>query len=1029
MKKLRWLLMAILVLAAACIGFVACDTSGGGLSAPQGLELRDGVLEWDEVSGADSYEVSVNGSDYTAVEGTEADLLTLVTSKDVTKVYVRGVKGGEKGEAAEFAITVVQLDAPEKPTVEQDPDTHALRIKWNEVANGNRYLVTITTNGTAGREITYNRNYFEPTSTGNYSLVVKAKGYSSGNTLYLTSAASPASDVVEYLEGPVLAVANINEISWTTGETEFDSFNLYINNQKVRENVEMPTEGAYNLVTGSDPVLTKTGEYTVQIEAIKNGVSYWSNQLVEFGTSNINENEIYSFDNRKVNFTVSKPGVTVTDEQKHGDSGYSLKIDTTGIEQQLNFVQYSAEGINDIDFRNVAQVTYWLYIEPCDTWTEDTMPYHVAPKIKYDVPNTLCNPVSIDGVKVGDPDKDPEATDEIPVGEWVEVVIDCVNQHSNVLIMSFIAADPNIWPDNTGRYLTMYLDDITYTELLEAGDTPTDVYEYTLSYDRLAMFKGAWFGTEFIELDFGTDQANEKVTFELQIAGNLPETSVGNVGIFSTVNPNNVNDGNFFNQIPNALLQDAGTWTDFTLTVQLNAEGKIYLTAHNQSADAAFDIFIKDEITVAENPAIELKQIGTFWYAAVPLKTDLPVGTLVEVELPISVTSSSQYSVFGYADMLWQDDGAPADDTIRNEPPYGGVFTEAQKGNGSTAGWVTKTFQTKVVDFDTVAFLQNKTRGTFDLSDAGNYVLLYIQSANENDSFRIGGYKITDLTGGADITAEMRQVGSMWFSAIALETDLPVGAPVSVTMQVDAATTSKDGLLQYVTSLWGDNAPNEGDVFDGMNKTEGGWDTDGYKAISFTAKVVNFAEIDFNQASFNGGDFKMTGNYVLVVFQNGNAGDHVWIKDVQITDLTGGAEYVGEIRQVGTFYFSAIALTTDLAVGTEVSVTMKVDAATKSDFGMLQYAISLYGDNTPNDTEGGTFEGWGPTAGGWDTDGYKEVTFTAKVVDFAEVDFNQNGTIAGDFKMTGNYVLIVLQNGNADDHVWIKDVVITAAAA
>ena len=1018
MKKLRWLLMAILVLAAACIGFVACDTSGGGLSAPQGLELRDGVLEWDEVSGADSYEVSVNGSDYTAVEGTEADLLTLVTSKDVTKVYVRGVKGGEKGEAAEFAITVVQLDAPEKPTVEQDPDTHALRIKWNEVANGNRYLVTITTDGTAGREITYNRNYFEPTSTGNYSLVVKAKGYSSGNTLYLTSAASPASDVVEYLEGPVLAVANINEISWTTGETEFDSFNLYINNQKVRENVEMPTEGAYNLVTGSDPVLTKTGEYTVQIEAIKNGVSYWSNQLVEFGTSNINENEIYSFDNRKVNFTLSKPGVTVTDEQKHGDSGYSLKIDTTGIEQQLNFVQYSAEGINDIDFRNVAQITYWLYIEPCDTWTEDTMPYNVAPKIKYDVPNTLCSPVSINGVKVGDPDKDPETTDEIPVGEWVEVVIDCVNQHSNVLIMSFIASDPNIWPDNTGRYLTMYLDDITYTELLEAGDTPTDVYEYTLSYDRLAMFKGAWFGTEFIELDFGTDHANEKVTFELQIAGNLPETSVGKVGIFSTVNPNDVDEGNAWNQITNALLQDAGTWTNFTLTVQLNAEGKIYLTAYNQSNDAAFDIFIKEEITVAENPAIELKQIGTFWYAAVPLKTDLPVGTLVEVELPVSVTSSSEHYAFGYTDALW------ADNAINDTSAYSGVLTSTE--TPTTNGWVTKTFQTKVVAFDTVVFKQNNTPGEIDLSDAGNYVLLYIRDANENDTFRIGEYKITDM-GGADITAEMRQVGSMWFSAIALETDLAVGTPVSVTMQVDAATTNEYGLLQYVTSLWGDNTPNEGGTFEGMGQKLGVWDTDGYKEITFTAKVVNFAEIDFNQATFNGGDFKMTGNYVLVVFQNGNADDHVWIKDVQITDLTEGADYVGEIRTIGDFAFTAIGLTTELAAGTEVSVTMKVDAASTSDAGVLQSVNSVWGDNSPN--EANVVGGLTNTAGGWDTDGYKEVTFTAKVVNFAEVDFNQNGTIAGDFKMTGNYVLIVLQNGKAGDHVWIKDVAITATAA
>ena len=171
----------------------------------------------------------------------------------------------------------------------------------------------------------------------------------------------------------------------------------------------------------------------------------------------------------------------------------------------------------------------------------------------------------------------------------------------------------------------------------------------------------------------------------------------------------------------------------------------------------------------------------------------------------------------------------------------------------------------------------------------------------------------------------------------------------------------------------------------------------------------------------------MTGNYVLVVFQNGNAGDHVWIKDVQITDLTEGADYVGEIRTIGDFAFTAIGLTTELAAGTEVSVTMKVDAASTSDAGALLFVNSLYADNTPNEV--GDIGDLKVTAGGWDTNGYKEVTFTAKVVNFAEVDFNQNGTIAGDFKMTGNYVLIVLQNGKAGDHVWIKDVVITAAAA
>ena len=58
----------------------------------------------------------------------------------------------------------------------------------------------------------------------------------------------------------------------------------------------------YALTGGEDAAITKTGEYNVQLEAVSGAYSYWSNMLVEVGTYNINQGEIYSFDNRIARF-------------------------------------------------------------------------------------------------------------------------------------------------------------------------------------------------------------------------------------------------------------------------------------------------------------------------------------------------------------------------------------------------------------------------------------------------------------------------------------------------------------------------------------------------------------------------------------------------------------------------------------------------------------------------------------------------------------------------------------------------------
>lgn len=1004
MKKLRWVLIAILAAVMMSVALVACAPASS-LKAPEDFKLRDGVLSWAKVDGADGYEVSVDGTAYTSVEEEEADLLELVTSTATTKIYVRALANGKAGKASEYDIVVVQLAAPEKPVVSEDPETHATRISWTAGENVNKYLVTITTNGTAGREITYSRNFFEPSSTGTYSLTVKARGYSSGNTLYLTSAASPASDTLDYLEGPTLGVESINTIYWESA-TEFDSYNLYVDGKKIRENVEMPAAGSpLNLVTGSDPVLTKTGEYTLQLEAVKDGKSYWSNPLLKYGTSNINPNEIYSFDNRKVNFTFPKTGVEISNERKYGDSGYSLKVDTTSIQSQLNFIKYASDGINDIDFRNVSQISYWLYIEPCETWTESTMPYHVAPKVKYDTGNKTFAPTTIDGQPVGDPEQNPEATDTVKVGEWTKIVINCVNEYDNVFILTFDNAWYGIWPDEVARHLTMYIDDIQYTQMAEPVAEPDEEYAYKLSYDKLGQASGSWLGSEFTEIDFGTENANKKVVLEMAISGNLKGEVSQPVGIFSAMNPQDLTNDFYWHPLLKEDINSVNSWTDIALNLKLNSEGKIYLTGFNQDPDSgvSFDIFIKDEPTISKDPAIDLTVIGTLYFAPIPLKTDLPEGTLVDVSIDLWVSSSSQYAGFGYASELWADNAISNGERLLSAEGASGIQTD---------GWVTKTFQTKVVSFDTIVFRQADKSDSFDLSDQGNYVLLYFENGNNSDVVR---YKNVNIKEGSE-SMTMDQIGPFFFSVYPIETDLPVGTIVDVSLEISANSTSEYSSLGYADQFWADNTPNGTELISNDQITG-----EGFAPYTFRTSVIDKNEIVILQSPGNSKTYTMSGNYICLYFMNGNAGDYVKIKNVQITKV---ADIGKPLEQIGTLYFGLLALPTELAAGTDVTVTLKIDAATTSDYAHIGYATEQWANFVPSNDMALIAS----KAGGWSTDGFTEYTFETKVVDFESVAFQQ-ATATKAYEMSGNYVLMYFQNGNATDHAWVKDISITQKTA
>ena len=584
MKNLKKIVITSVTFVLFAVVFFLCSC-GETPAVPDKLKMNNnGVLTWTAAENVE-YEISFDDIEYVSVEKNSVDLLMVVKSAETNKIYVRAKIGKNKSEPAVYEFKVVQLAAPNRAEISVDPVTHEEQFVWNEVENANRYYFSV--NG--GKWISTNKASFTPTMTGNFTISVKARGYANKNVLYLESDASPVSDNLSFLLGPSLRNDKINQISWETGE-DFDSYNLWIDGVKVRENVTSPL----NLVTGDNPILTKTGEYDIQIEAVKGEKSAWSNIHEEFGTSNINENEIYSFDNRIFNLTTPREIAQISNERYHGDSGYSLKV-FSDYYMQFNMIRYTSD-VNVFNFSDVTRISYWIYIESVDDYEYDYVPAYCLPAVKFGCPNVSFFS-SVDA----------------PIGEWTKVTIDCENYYDIVFIMCFHNAWADFWPDGQPHTYTMYMDDI----VCESRDETVfeDDYDYKLSYNALY----AWYSYKLTPINVNDianegkkesekiDYSNKTVFLEMEVCGTVTDETTSPVG-FAMFSIDDIPE----RSLPDLVALEAAfggyvqidktkisglIWNKIMIKCGLNERGEIYLSCGRTSGEGEalpFKIYIRN---------------------------------------------------------------------------------------------------------------------------------------------------------------------------------------------------------------------------------------------------------------------------------------------------------------------------------------------------------------------------------------------------------------------------------------------------
>ena len=1001
---MRKILTAILAMLASCVLFIGCggtadQSSSNTLESPTSIKMSSkGVLSWDEVDKATSYELVIGG-ETTTVESEKQDLFALITTPGEYTVSITAKNSSVSSEAASYSFTAVKLPTPTKPIVETDPISHTAQFVWTGGENTRAYLQQI--NG--GKWVSNSNAYYDITSSGSYSISVKAKGYAVNNVLYLDSDASEVSESYEHQQGPVLSLLDMSLIDWTVEDgASFDTYNLWLNGEKAKENIER-VEGGYNLILGDNPAITKTGEYNIQIEAVKDGNSYWSNMLYEVGTYNINAGEIYSFDNRVAKFPVIKEGGYVSNEQFHGDSGYSFCFDAQHSEQ-FNFVRYAAdEHANNINYLTIKKISYWVYVEPIQGY--EVFPAVDLPGIKWEKQWTVVN--GEDETKTYKGCIFP-ATEDIPFGEWVKVEIDNIQMaYSNILIMSF--------RKTLAENYLIYIDDICFEEVYETIEV-IDA-EYSASYSAAAKYMGSWTGYDFTELDFGVENANKTITVSMEVCGNADATlGSDRVGFFNTLEKDKDPQDFQWLYIDAAKISSLDTWNAITLQVKTNSEGKCYFTGvgvvkDNDKVDP-YTIFMKNisviDLSNVDGTAMPAGTQKTdkpngYYQSAVGLSTEYAAGSKVNVEMDVFITGTYDKWSDGilWIDQVYTTEGGEIyNDSVK--------LVDVEMMNNNAGKWIHLSFKATVRDFSVL-----RTSGEFatiDVSGAGNAVFLFAKNFKSAESFN---YKNVEITLIENVEPEQPDVPDVpvidgtampagtqkttpdqfYQSAVGLTTEYAAGTFVKVAMDVYVTgTTNEYSYISWIDTVWGDNAVNQEIKianYELMNANAGKW-----IQLEFYAFVRSFDSLR-RDASYPTIDVSSVGTGVFIMAANFTAADTFNYKNVVITaseDVVGKAMPNGtqKTSNANGYYQAFVGIPTSLTVGTMVTVKMEVYVTGAYD----QYSDGIRWVDTVYTTDGG------------------EVNASTKIVDITTITANQGKWITVEFKATVRNFAVLRANPN-----------------
>ena len=308
-------------------------------------------------------------------------------------------------------------------------------------------------------------------------------------------------------------------------------------------------------------------------------------------------------------------------------------------------------------------------------------------------------------------------------------------------------------------------------------------------------------------------------------------------------------------------------------------------------------------------------------HAFVGLTTDLEVGTAVEVTMEVFVTGiKNENTSIKWVDTVWSSGGE-----VRVAP----VIVDDATMTENEGKWISVQFNATVRNFPV---LRSGTEyEKIDTSAYGNAVYLMASNFMSGPSFN---YRNVEMTEVKTMKEDTKSYSGFYQSMAALNTDLAVGTPVYVEMEIYVTgqfvsknvDSSSEYYNQWISSniRWVDAANESTGVvsttaeivsFDDMYNNIGKW-----IKVSFVATVRNYATLRAESGYQPMAMGSSNAVYIMAAyFKSANTFNY---KNVEMTEVN--AMPTGVKKSNGRYQSFAVLSTPNLEVGTAVTVEMDV---------------------------------------------------------------------------------------------------------
>lgn len=287
-------LMRIVLLLIVSFVLVSCKDVAVTLDTPQNVTITDGVVSWDAVTGAESYNVFVETNSYTTTD-TSYDLNTLDLAVGTYQVHVVAVQGTNislPSTTLNFVVDAVVVGVPQNVAITDGV------VSWTAVTGATGYVVHVDA-----------ATYTVTTTSYDLTTLTLAQG---NHTIYVvamigTDASANSTSVSYFVGGTTLAapqnvVITNGVVTWSavTGAT---SYVVYVGTDEYTVTVLTYDLNALNL---------NAGTYSVFVVAKAGTDLSAASTTVSFTIAAANLNTLYAIALASIN-PLYEPDMTIND--------------------------------------------------------------------------------------------------------------------------------------------------------------------------------------------------------------------------------------------------------------------------------------------------------------------------------------------------------------------------------------------------------------------------------------------------------------------------------------------------------------------------------------------------------------------------------------------------------------------------------------------------------------------------------------------------------------------------------------------